>query len=114
MSRGNTAMSSTVPRLGRIVALGCMVLGQTALWAHAALADYPDRNIDLIIPYGPGGGFDLYARAVGRAMESYLLKGVKVIPRNVPGAGGAKGLATMYRAAPDGYTMGIIDLPGAV
>jgi tripartite-type tricarboxylate transporter receptor subunit TctC len=107
-------MSSMVLRLGwglgRIVALGCLLL----VWAQSASADYPDRNIDLIIPYGPGGGFDLYARAVGRAMESHLLKGVKVIPRNVPGAGGAKGLSTMYRAAPDGYTIGIVDLPGAI
>ena len=82
--------------------------------AAPALADYPDRNIDLIIPYGPGGGFDLYARAVGKVMESHLPKGVKVIPRNIPGAGSTKGIAAMYRAAPDGYTMAIVDLPGAV
>lgn len=79
-----------------------------------ALADYPDQNINLIIPYGPGGGFDLYARAVARTMELHLPKGIKVIPRNVPGAGSAKGILTMYRASPDGYTMAIVDLPGGV
>jgi tripartite-type tricarboxylate transporter receptor subunit TctC len=91
-----------------------IMLACCALYAAPALADYPDRNIDLIIPYGPGGGFDLYARAVGRAMESHLPKGIKVIPRNIPGAGSTKGIAAMYRAAPDGYTMAIVDLPGAV
>jgi tripartite-type tricarboxylate transporter receptor subunit TctC len=79
-----------------------------------ALAEYPDQNIDLIIPYGPGGGFDLYARAVARTMELHLPNRVKVIPRNLPGAGGTKGISTMYRAAPDGYTIGILALPGAV
>ena len=72
------------------------------------------KNIDLIVPYGPGGGFDLYARAVGKAMENHLPKNVRVIVRNIPGAGSVNGIATMYRAAPDGYTMGIVDLPGAV
>jgi tripartite-type tricarboxylate transporter receptor subunit TctC len=107
-------MSSMVLSLGRIVALACWLLVPAALWAQSALADYPDRNIDLIIPFGPGGGFDLYARAVARVMESHLPKGVKVIPRNIAGAGGAKGIATMLRAAPDGYTMGILGLPGSV
>jgi len=79
-----------------------------------ARAEYPDHNIDLIIPYGPGGGFDLYARAVAKEMEAQLPKGITVVPRNVPGAASIKGIATMYRAEPDGYTMGIIDLPGAV
>jgi tripartite-type tricarboxylate transporter receptor subunit TctC len=90
------------------------LLAGCVLFAAPAVADYPDRNIDLIIPYGPGGGFDLYARAVGKVMESYLPRGVKVIPRNIPGAGSTKGIAAMYRAAPDGYTMAIVDLPGAV
>jgi tripartite-type tricarboxylate transporter receptor subunit TctC len=80
----------------------------------AARAQYPDKNIDLIVPYGPGGGFDIYARAVGKAMENHLPKHVRVIVRNIPGAGSVNGIATMYRAAPDGYTMGIVDLPGAV
>jgi tripartite-type tricarboxylate transporter receptor subunit TctC len=79
-----------------------------------ALAEYPDKNIDLIVPYGPGGGFDVYARAVAKAMDNHLPKNVKVIVRNVPGAGSIKGIATMSRSAPDGYTFGIVDLPGAV
>lgn len=77
-------------------------------------AEYPDRNIDVIIPYGPGGGFDLYARAVAKTMEHVLPKGVVVIPRNMPGAASAKGILSMYRAAPDGYTFAIVDLPGGV
>ena len=91
--------------------LTCLMLPPAALPARA---DYPDRNIDVIIPYGPGGGFDLYARAVGKVMENVLPRGVVVIPRNMPGAASAKGIQAMYRAAPDGYTFGIVDLPGGV
>ena len=82
--------------------------------AMPAAADYPERHIDMIITYGPGGGFDIYARAVGRMMEKSLPQGVKVIPRNMPGAGGKRGTAALYRAAADGYTMGILNLPGMV
>ena len=56
----------------------------------------------------------IYARAVAKAMENHLPKNARVIVRNIPGAGSVNGIATMYRAAPDGYTMGIVDLPGAV
>jgi tripartite-type tricarboxylate transporter receptor subunit TctC len=98
--------------IARVCAIAVLlVCGLPLAKAHA---EYPDHDIDLIIPYGPGGGFDLYARAVAKEMDAQLPKGVTVIPRNVPGAGSAKGISTMYRAAPDGYTMGIIDLPGAV
>lgn len=103
-------MASHISRHTGVVAVLMLFAASTA----PACAEYPERNIDLIVPYGPGGGFDLYARAVGRVMELHLPKSVKVIVRNVPGAGSQKGIATMYRAAPDGYTMGIVDLPGGV
>jgi putative tricarboxylic transport membrane protein len=85
-----------------------------AFCATPALAEYPDRNIDLIVPYGPGGGFDVYARAIGRIMEKHLPNDVKIIVRNMPGAASIKGTTAMYRAAPDGYTMGIVNLLGAL
>jgi tripartite-type tricarboxylate transporter receptor subunit TctC len=99
---------------GMVARLCAMAILASLALSPPALAQYPERNIDLIVPYGPGGGFDIYARAVGRAMESHLPKNVRVIVRNIPGAGSVNGIATMYRAAPDGYTMGIVDLPGAV
>src|SRR5258705_3922118 len=104
----NFGIGTLVTRVCAAAALALVALSQSA---HA---QYPEKNIDLIVPYGPGGGFDLYARAVGRAMENHLPKTIRVIVRNVPGAGSVNGIASMYRAAPDGYTMGIVDLPGAV
>jgi tripartite-type tricarboxylate transporter receptor subunit TctC len=100
--------TAMVARVCAVAALAILALSQPAR------AQYPDKNIDLIVPYGPGGGFDIYARAVAKAMEDHLPKHVRVVVRNIPGAGSVNGIATMYRAAPDGYTMGIVDLPGAV
>jgi tripartite-type tricarboxylate transporter receptor subunit TctC len=77
-----------------------------------AAAAYPERHIDLIVPYAAGGGFDLYARAVGKAMERHL--GVSVVARNAPGAAGTRGIVAMFRAPADGYTFAIIDLPGGM
>lgn len=103
-----------MPRLGVMCACAVAVTITLAAASQPDHAAYPDHNIDLIVPYGPGGGFDLYARAVAKEMEAQLPKGITIVPRNIPGAGSIKGIATMYRAAPGGYTMGIIDLPGAV
>src|ERR1044071_9536755 len=100
-------------RTGGTIAHVCAI-AVLAWSASPVLAQYPTRNIDFMVPYGPGGGFDLYARAVGRVMERHLPKGIKVIGPSPPGAGSGAGTAAMTRAAPDGYTMGMVDLPGAV
>jgi len=81
-----------------------------ALSAGAALAEWPEEPVTFVVPYSPGGGFDSYARAVAPEMEKIL--GVEVVVENIPGAGGQKGASTVYRADPDGYTIGIWNVPG--
>lgn len=85
----------------------------TALATPAMAAGYPEKNIQFIIPFGPGGGFDRTVRIISPALEKTLPNKVQVLPTNVPGAGGAKGTATVFRAQPDGYTIAIINMPGA-
>ncbi len=68
-----------------------------------------DKPIKLIIPFGPGG-FDSYARTLAPALEELL--GAVVVPENVPGAGGRIAANTVYRARPDGYTIGLWSMPG--
>src|SRR5258706_626514 len=79
---------------------------------RAASADYPNKPIRFIIPYAPGGGFDVYVRVIAPVMERYLPKKVSIVPVNVAGGGGAKGVGQLYRARPDGYTLGIFNIPG--
>lgn len=81
--------------------------------AGQASAEYPEKDITFIIPYSPGGGFDTTARQIASVLPKYLPNKVNVIPRNVPGAGGRKGTGQLYRAKADGYTIGVINMPGA-
>ena len=76
-------------------------------------AGFPERDITFIIPNQVGGGFDAYVRAIAPVMEKYLPNKVNVVPLNVPAGGGAKGVNQLYRARPDGYTIGILNVPGA-
>ena len=80
--------------------------------APALAAGFPERDITFIIPNQVGGGFDAYVRTIAPAMEKYLPNKVNVVPLNVPAGGGAKGVNQLYRARPDGYTIGILNIPG--
>ena len=82
--------------------------------AKALHADssYPSRNIDFIIPKAPGGGFDSLVRMISPPFEKGLPRKVNVVPDNIPAGGGGKGVSQLYRAKPDGYTLGAVDIPG--
>ena len=81
--------------------------------AHAAPAPtFPNKNIQFVIPYAPGGGFDIYVRLVTPVMEKYLPRKVSIVPLNVASGAGSRGVAQAYRARPDGYTMTILNIPG--
>ena len=73
---------------------------------------FPEKDITFIIPYSPGGGFDRTVRAIAPYMEKYLPKKVNVLPKNVSGAGGRKGIAQLFRAKADGHTIAIFNIPG--
>lgn len=90
-----------------------ILIATATLTSQSLAAGYPERNIDFIIPFGPGGGFDRTVRIIAPALEQTLPGKVQILPQNVAGAGGAKGTARVYRADPDGYTIAIINMPGA-
>ena len=66
-------------------------------------ADYPERAINIIVPYTPGGTVDVLARALGQRMTAAW--GQPVVILNRPGAGGSVGADAAAKAAPDGYTL---------
>lgn len=92
-----------------IVALAMLSLGL----ATQAQAVFPEKDITIIIPFSPGGGMDTTPRAITGPMSKYLPNNVKVVPKNIPGAGGRRGYAELMRSAPDGYTISVINFPGA-
>lgn len=71
----------------------------------AALAEYPDKPITLLIPYGAGGGTDVLARAMQPALEKSL--GQTIVVSNMPGGGGILGFTKVAGSKPDGYTVTI-------
>lgn len=90
----------------RSFALLLAVAAGIALGSGTALAaGYPERPIELIVPWGPGGGADQLARLVSKQLEPMLGQGVPVI--NVPGGTGATGMVKMMSAPADGYSMAI-------
>jgi tripartite-type tricarboxylate transporter receptor subunit TctC len=84
------------------------------LAAGPALADYPERPIEIIVGYAAGGGTDVMARTVAMFLERELGAGASVVVRNEPGAGGQIGFTRVATARPDGYTLGTFNLPAAL
>jgi len=81
------------------------------LLSGGAGAQYPDRVINLIVAYPPGGGTDLIARAIAPYIERNLGGGAKIAVVNRTGAGGEIGFAALANSAPDGYTIGFVNTP---
>ena len=83
-----------------LIALAVLLLGG-ALPLQAA--DFPAKEVQIIVPWAAGGATDVIFRAVAASTEKYLGKAVVVVNR--PGGGGAVGYTEAARAAPDGYTL---------
>jgi tripartite-type tricarboxylate transporter receptor subunit TctC len=73
------------------------------LLAPLALAQFPERPIELVIPFDAGGGADIEGRLLAEGMSRVL--GVPVVSVNKPGAGGAVAYTYVKNARPDGYTV---------
>jgi len=73
------------------------------LSSGAALAAYPEKPINVIVPWGAGGDSDLTTRIWADAVEKEL--GVPVVVINKPGGGGIVGTSFVARAKKDGYTL---------
>lgn len=94
--------------MGAGIAAPALALPRLARGAAA----FPNRNIQFVIPYAPGGGFDVYVRVIAPVMEKYLPNKVNIVPINIAAGAGSRGVAQLYRAKPDGYTFGILNIPG--
>jgi tripartite-type tricarboxylate transporter receptor subunit TctC len=85
-----------------------LVVGTLAAFAVSlpAFAQYPNRPITLIVPWGAGGGTDATARILASIMEKDLKQPVNVVNRT--GGNGVVGHSAIAQAPPDGYTIGLI------
>jgi tripartite-type tricarboxylate transporter receptor subunit TctC len=82
-----------------------LIAALLALAASGALAQetYPTKPITMVVPFPPGGVADIVGRPLATQMEKSLKQPIVVVNRT--GAGGAVGMASVAKAAPDGYTI---------
>lgn len=71
-------------------------------------SEYPNRPITLIVPFGPGGESDTFARMIQRTIAENQFLDQEVVVKNVGGAGATIGSGQARKADPDGYTMLIL------
>ena len=88
----------------RRVARRSLLIGTAAaISLPVAAQQYPNKPVRIVVPFGPGGPADVYARQIGHEL-SEVLKQSFVID-NKPGAGAVVGTDIVAKAAPDGYTL---------
>ena len=89
-------------RMNRI-ATTCIVGLISLISSAPAHAEYPDKPIEVVVPFAAGGGTDALVRTLQQALNEKLPQPVAVI--NVPGAAGVLGSRKVMSAKPDGYTL---------
>jgi tripartite-type tricarboxylate transporter receptor subunit TctC len=95
-------------RLASILAMTCVLTGVSV----AVAADFPQRPVTIVVPWGAGGGSDIIARALSKPLENELGKPVLIV--NKPGGSGTVGTSFVAHARPDGYTIGLINNTGLI
>lgn len=70
----------------------------------AQAADYPDKNIDYVVPFASGGAVDITGRMIAEAATE-AFDGQKIIVKNLPGGGAVVGQTYVSSAPADGYTL---------
>src|SRR5438309_6662548 len=88
----------------RLALLACGFVLLPLAAAHGQ--EYPSRTIRIIVPNPPGGAGDISARLIGQKLSEVFRQ--PVVVENQAGASGSIGMNMLKRAAPDGYTIGVV------
>ena len=84
-----------------------LYIGLFASASSAAAQGWPTRQLQLVVPYAPGGVVDFIGRTIGQRLSAQV--GQPVVVDNRPGAGGIIGVEYAARSAPDGHTIVVMD-----
>jgi tripartite-type tricarboxylate transporter receptor subunit TctC len=93
--------------LGFLWAAAALIGASAPAKAADAVADfYRGKTVQVLVGFGPGGGYDLYARTLARYMGKHIPGNPTLVPQNMPGAGGVKVMNYLYNVArKDGTVM---------
>jgi len=94
-------MGKTLLGKGLAVAVLSAVLGASPVWA----ADYPSKDVRIIVPFKPGGGVDTTSRILAEYGNKHMGKKGKLVVENRAGGGGIVGQTFAAKAKADGYTV---------
>src|SRR6516165_12435975 len=87
----------------RVLIRLCLALVISGVYGQAGSAAFPDRAIQIVVPFPPGGPVDVIARIVGPKLGERL--GQSVIIDHVAGDDGINGSDRVAKSPPDGYTL---------
>ncbi|MBI5912592.1 MAG: tripartite tricarboxylate transporter substrate binding protein [Betaproteobacteria bacterium] len=93
-----------MPSIKQIAAVAVLLL--LAVGQSLAQQSYPNKPIRFLLPYPPGGSTDIFSRIVTQKLSESL--GQQVVVENRPGGNSIIGTDALAKAAPDGYTIGLV------
>jgi len=98
-------------RLGAVLLLAAAMFATssfvTTVQADEVADFYKGKRVNLVVSYGPGGGYDVYARVLARHIGRHIPGNPSIVVQNMPGAGSLRGANWLYNVAPrDGSTFG--------
>jgi tripartite-type tricarboxylate transporter receptor subunit TctC len=103
---GTPLKSAALPTLQAL--LIALFLSSSAVAQASVEEFYRNRQINLIVGYGPGGGYDITARLLTRYIGRFIPGNPSVVVQNMPGAGSMRAVNYLYGVAPkDGSTFGL-------
>lgn len=101
-------MNPSMQRRTALAALAAFGFGGLAQAQQAGpiASGYPDKSIELVVPYAAGGGTDALARAFAEVSHKYMKQ--TIVVNNRPGASGSIGYTDVINSKPDGYKMALL------
>ena len=110
--RGRLRIKKRIDQGARMPRLCAAFVGYRRFITTAAQADevaefYKGKRVTLLVSYGPGGGYDVYARVLARHIGRHIPGNPNIVVQNMPGAGSLRGANYLYNVAPkDGTYFG--------
>jgi len=96
-----------MPKLRTALVVAAMIVAAVPARADDVADFYKGKRVNLIVSYGPGGGYDVYARVLARHISRHIPGNPSIVVQNMPGAGSLRGANYIYNVAPkDGTVFG--------
>jgi tripartite-type tricarboxylate transporter receptor subunit TctC len=87
------------------IVAGVLVAGAEPTKGDDIADFYQGKTVTIVVGYGPGGGYDVYARLIGRHLGKYIPGKPAVVVQNMPGAGSLRAVNFLYNSAPKDGTV---------